>query len=49
MNAEAIAEDIFEELPRFARIENIAATKDYICQNHLPILGIVLSVLLWVI
>ncbi len=49
MNAEAIAEDIFEELPRFARIENIAATKDYVLQNHLPLLGIGLSVFLWVI
>lgn len=47
MSSDAIIDDIYEELPLFEKIENDAIVKIYVRANHLPLLGIGLSVFLF--
>jgi len=49
MKVEEIVSDIYSELPFFQKTWMKASLLDYVSVNHLPIAGIILSVLLWVI
>jgi len=39
----------FEKLPHFDNNFQVAVARDYLAANHLPLLGIVLSIILWVV
>ncbi len=49
MNSEKIVNDIFPELPFFARLHREVMVRNYLAKNYLPLLGLILSVVLWVI
>ena len=49
MKVDEIVTDIYSELPFFQKTWMKASVLDYVSINHLPILGIALSVFLWVL
>ncbi len=51
MNFDSVVDSIreFEELPFFDKAHFNIVVPRYLTENHLPLLGIFLSVLLWVV